>query len=73
MTIALQFILVCKVSRVNVVFTDYIYPLSSTLRTHVHSFIQPIITTSFAIQHHTPLFTQVSSSFIHAFLGRRYL
>jgi hypothetical protein len=67
-----QFILVRKVSRIIVVFTDYIYPLASALRTHVPFVIQHI-TTRVATQHHTSLFAQVLSGFLHAFFGRRYL
>jgi hypothetical protein len=67
-----QFILIRKVSRINVVFTDYTYPLSSILHTHV-PFVTQHITSSVAIQHYTSLFTQILSSFLHACFGRGYL
>lgn len=75
MTLA-QFILIRKVSRIIVVFIDHMYTISTTLRAHVPFVIQQhitIITSSFAIKHHTSLFTQVLSGFLHALFDRRYL
>ena len=68
-----QFILIRKVSRIVIIFTGHLYPLSHTLHAHILFVIPKGITSSIAVQHHTSLFIQVTSRFLHTFFRRRHL
>ena len=68
-----QFILIRKVSRIVIIFTSHLHPLSYTLHAHVLFVTPQSITSSIAVQHHTSLCIQVTSRFLHTFFCRRHL